>query len=747
MKRTSALALTLLITALLVANSAGFFFHQPYCEVWDSAANSLSVLRAKHFAQAYGPYSRWGFYHPGPTLFYVQAFGEWLFHDRLGWTRSAFAGQVLAHALVMSGFFVAALMLFAHWLPPGRPRWWFLCGALVLAVPHFTATGRIPSYDVLRGPSAFLSPWSAHALVLPFLCLLAAGSSVAAGRGKDLPILALASGYLLQLHVAEPMFVFPVFALAYGALARRATRPGRWLGWPWRIDPQVHVVTGLILLFFALPFLCDLARGRDANLAVIWQHVREHHTHKPLERAIFYFLMFGAYTAYNPTDNEFAAYDHAGLWAFLRAHAGLYFLWSVVAALALRALLAAWRGGKTAGEFPEENAGLRFRGWAAVFLGLIVALTLRWNTRQDDQMFYFNSWFTFAIYYFAALLALAMGCAWLRWTGLSWLERGLGAGVVCAVAISHASALRLTDPSPAATRALHADILRLEAESRAALSNSGSNPVRMLHFEYDTSPVAVGVALQLARDGVPFCTENRWHAYFGDALDWSHASVATPRGAAVQVWRFAHAEPSVPGVHLTTAPYLLDFFHAPDDLAVHYVDSPVDPAAPGGAVIRFGPGGDAPRYGVGGWFTADDGQTWIDDPRALLAFQPVPVVAADGEVEITLADLASMLTPVQGTARQRLRVFFDGQRLGAEAVLPPEPTTLTFRLPTARWNAAASVPGASGGRLLLELPDALPAPKPNAFAPQPPKPVIGLGLREIRFRRVSPVDPNDPTGH
>ena len=734
MKRVSAAALTLLITGLLVANSADFFFRQPYHEVWDSAANSLSVLRAKHFAQVYGPYSRWGFYHPGPTLFYVQAFGEFLFYDTLGWTRSPFAGQTLAHTLVMSGFFVAALTTFANWLPSGRPRWWFLCGALVLAVLHFTAMERVPSYDVLHGPSAFLSPWSAHALVLPFLCLLAAGSSVAAGRGEDLPILALASGYLLQLHVAEPMFVFPVFALAYVALGWQESPSGYAWRLPWREHRRAHVLTGLILLFFALPFLLDFSRGRDSNAAVVWQHLREYHTHKPLERAVFYFLMFGAYTAYNPVDNEFAAYDHPGMWAFLREHAGLYVLWSMVAVVILWTSFTGWRRGQITGGLSMEEPGRRFRGWSAVFLGLIVVLTLRWNTRQDEQMFYFNSWFTFAIYYFAALLALAVGCAALRRNAVLRLEIGLGVGAMAAVAIWNATALRLTDPSPATTRALHADILRLEAASWAAWSGV-KNPVRMLHFEYDTSPVAVGVALQLARDGVPFCTENRWHAYLGDAFDWSHSPVAKPPGTPVQVWRFAHADSSGSGVHLAASPYLLSFFQAADDLVVRYTDLPVDPAAPGGGTIRFGPAGDAPRFGVGGWFTADDGQTWIDDPHALLAFRPVPLLPANGELEITLVDLASMLTPAQQIVRQRLRVFFDGQPLGAKAVLTSQPTTLTFRLPVARWNAA-SQSGASGGRLLLELPDALPAPKPNAFAAQPPHPAIGLGLREIRFRQV-----------
>ena len=731
MKRAHALALTLLIAGLLVANSADFFFRQPYLEVWDSAANSLSVLRAKSFGQVYGPYSRWGFYHPGPTLFYVQAFGEWLFHDTLRWTASAFAGQALAHALVMSGFFVAALMTFTHWLPAGRARWWFVCAALVLATVHFTRMEQIPSYDVLRGPSAFLSPWSAHALVLPFLCLLAAGSSVAAGRGEDLPVFALASGYLLQLHVAQPMFVFPVFALAYGALLWRTRRP-------WRATPRAHAVAGVILLFFALPFLYDFTRGRESNVAVIWGHLQEYSTHKPLERAVFYFLMFGAYTAFNPADNEFAAYDHVGMWTYLRAHAGWYVVWTAVAAAAGWALLAAWRGRKNAGD--EENAGVRFRAWAAVFLGLAVALTLRWNCRQDDQMFYFNAWFTFAIYFFALLLALSVAGSRRRAVTIGWLERLLGVGLVALYAFDRAPALRLTDPSPGATRALLTDVTRLETEACAALADPASNPVRLLHFEYDTSPVAVGVALQLARDGVPFCTENRWHAYFGDAQDWSHSPAARPGGTPVQVWRFAHAQKpgTPPGVHLATSPYLQAFFNEPDDLAARHTDPPVDPAAQ--LAIDFGPGGDAPRYGAGGWFTADDGQTWIDDAHALLAFQPVPVAPEGGDVEITLVDVDSVLTSDREATCQRLRMWFDGQPLGDEIVFTRQPATLVLRVPAARWNAAAA-PGVLRGRLLFELPDALPAPRPNAFAVQPLKPAIGLGLRTVRFRQVDPGPP------
>ena len=69
------------------------------------------------------------------------------------------------------------------------------------------------------------------------------------------------------------MFVFPVFALAYGALLWRERRP-------WRTTPRAHAVAGVILLFFALPFLYDFTRGRESNVAVIWAHLQEYnHTH------------------------------------------------------------------------------------------------------------------------------------------------------------------------------------------------------------------------------------------------------------------------------------------------------------------------------------------------------------------------------------------------------------------------------------------------------------------------------------
>ena len=217
MKRLTAVLLTLGIILAIVADSADFFFHRPYYEYWDLAASSLCVDRAKHFAQLYGSYSRFGWHHPGPIFFYVWAFGEWFFYDFLHLTPAPYNAQTLANLFVTTSFFVAALTVFSRWVA-APARWWFVTGALVLGAVHFGAVSRMPSYDMLLGSSVFSSAWTAHTWVLPFLCLLTAGASVAAGRGTDLPLLAMADGFFIHAHIAAPLFVAPISLFAYGGL-------------------------------------------------------------------------------------------------------------------------------------------------------------------------------------------------------------------------------------------------------------------------------------------------------------------------------------------------------------------------------------------------------------------------------------------------------------------------------------------------------------------------------------------------
>src|SRR4051794_8416728 len=58
-----------------------------------SAATDMLVQDAKRLALLHGNYSRVGFYHPGPHLFYLMAAGEFLFRDLLGIAKSTEAAQ------------------------------------------------------------------------------------------------------------------------------------------------------------------------------------------------------------------------------------------------------------------------------------------------------------------------------------------------------------------------------------------------------------------------------------------------------------------------------------------------------------------------------------------------------------------------------------------------------------------------------------------------------------------------------
>ncbi len=741
-KRFSPLWLTLGLGILLVANNAGFYFRQPYDEYWDSAANSLRVIQAKHFAELYGPYSHWGFSHPGPALFYLEALGEWLFYDLLRWTPAPFNGQLLLHALVMAGFYVAALQLFARRMADNI-RWWFLALALCAGVWHFGDKPDLPSfYNPLGGPVAFLSNWSAHALALPFLCLLAAAASVAAGDGRDLPLLVLAGGFLVHTHVAQPLFVVPVAAVAYGVLLargmvaeRRMSPPnGRFRWWPgaaWRANPRAHLIGTGLLACFLLPLVLDLFKGRESNFAAILRHLHTHKAeHKTLARSVLYFLQFGAYQSYRPGARAFGHYDLPGALAYLRSHVLLLILWSLAAAVAFRATLrGTWtrRLQATASEDVAGAANGRFLAWCGTFLFLSVAITLYWGTIQDGEMFYYNAWFNFAIYYFALLIALAAVCqdlrVWLsRMAGHSW-ARLAPAGLAVVVGTLSANSWRVADPAAAEDRAVWENTLR----AWRATDDAGAPHVcKSLVFADMDWYQAVGVALQLERAGEPCVVPEAWEARFGVRHSWRNihpgSGVAEPRR-----WRFEG--PDTFPAQTTSIPA----FPFRNGTTLNAGLPPLElTAAQPVAGFDFKTGGNATDLMVGGWFAPESWGAWSDAAVAIMEFCPQPV--AGGEVELRV-DAFPMLMPARGVTAQRARVFFNGAAIGPEQRLTDwAATRMFFHIPAVQWNQAATAAHPCAA-LRFEFPD--------AFAPAVLDPAhcvdirtLGMGFHRLEFRWV-----------
>ena len=789
MKRSTAILLAVGLVVLIVGNSAHFFFHQPYYEFWDTAPNSLAVDRAKHFSEMYGHYSRWVFRHPGPAFFYVDAFGEWLFYDTLHIVPAPYNAHLLINLCLMVGFYVTALRLFTLWLLP-RQRGEFLFLALALGVMHFGSMAvNMPTYDILRGSPAFLSTWPVHVQPLPLLCLLTAAASVAAGRGQHLPLLALVDGFLVHCYITQPLFVVPVSLLAYaGLLAYCAQReaavaavsgtvpPPVWrrtlggLGAAWRAHRGAHLGALALALFFALPPILDLFRGADSHLTAIltYMRVHQHEERKTLARSLMYLLQFGAYTGYSPNRQEFGFYDAAGAWTYLHAHALVLAAWAAAAALACWAVISQlwsrWRRTPaTVDSAADAGAGTtalvadrrRFLAWAAVFLALAFVLTLYWGTVQVGAMYFYNAVFNFGIYYFLALIAVAVltGWPWLAWLtgGGGWQGRprmrtAVAVALLALLGVSWADRFRLSDPAPETTRAMHEAVSRVLAATAPPPGQEA--PLAIFSYQLDAWPTICGLALEMKRAGRSFAVKAPWWVVFNEA--YRRSDVPEDRLVKARVWRFellpTHGFWEAAAVPLARQQAL--WKAELDDARTHPTPGSftllngvkltltvpaIDPASdrPDAADIRFTPGGNAPQFMVAGWSIPEGFGAWSDARAAIMRLQPVPV---SGEAVALTVEGFPFLRPEHGLKVQRLRVLFDGEALGPDQQLDTGGLVQrTFTIPAARWNHAAA-PDGSGTALVFEFPDAV---SPDSLIPGAgDNRVLGLGFHALRFRVV-----------
>jgi hypothetical protein len=241
-----------LLTLLLVRNHR--VFTDPVYPRGDSAANAIITEQAKHFDLLVGHYSRVGFSHPGPAFFYWQALGEWLFHDLLGLVPAGWNGQWLAQLILNSALVALTLAILRSWSESWRPVAW--CGMVLLV---FLAT-----HDNLLS-----STWMPYALLAPFLLLLTAAASVAAGHPAWLWAMALAGGLLVHGHAEFLFFVPLISAVALGMAGwRRAW--GRSRDW---------LLFGAVVALFLLPIGLNLALHWPGEFGKYFGYGGEGHAH------------------------------------------------------------------------------------------------------------------------------------------------------------------------------------------------------------------------------------------------------------------------------------------------------------------------------------------------------------------------------------------------------------------------------------------------------------------------------------
>jgi hypothetical protein len=195
----------------------------------DLAVIELCVRNALRGHQLVGPYSRFGWDHPGPALFYLLAPVY-----RLGGsdTRALFLSTWLVNGAALAAVLTVIRRragLTAAWRTAGALLVWLLCVS----------------------PVVVMSPWNPNAICLPFLLTLFLSAAAVAGSGWSLGGAALAGSVVVQSHIGTaPVVAVLVGAGAAGWLATGWRAPGRHVGV--RSRRFLLGMTGLLLVGGAL---------------------------------------------------------------------------------------------------------------------------------------------------------------------------------------------------------------------------------------------------------------------------------------------------------------------------------------------------------------------------------------------------------------------------------------------------------------------------------------------------------------
>ncbi|HZT65592.1 MAG TPA: hypothetical protein VFA11_07365 [Acidimicrobiales bacterium] len=440
----------------------------------DQAVIQLSTDRAASFHQLVGPYSRFGWSHPGPLWFYLLA-GP---YRALGGGSRAL---VVSGVVVCGAFAVLLVVLAGRAGGSGAGRW-----AAALAAVELVALG----------PGALARVWNPVAVVVPTAALLVAAAAVAAGRWWALPWVVGLGTFLVQTDVSTGLAVVAVGA---GAVALAAVSPDR-PAWPTAWRPGA-VSAGVAAVLWLPPVVQEVT-GRTGNLTAVARFFTAGHPGHRL----------------GPSVDAVAG----ALWPPLRGGgrlsgsvAGLL----VGTALAAGAIVAVAGVAEARRRRDEGRAGPFFAGALGALAALLVAAGIVSATRAVGPLFpYLTLWLS------AAELAIGLGAAGL----LGRAGRGLATGASLAAAVALGVTASVARPVPPVGGQQVASLWRAVAPTlpRGSL-------VRVEVASADRWPWAAGLVVELTHGGYRAVVDRPWLFLFGAQFDPAGARPA----ATLAVWR------------------------------------------------------------------------------------------------------------------------------------------------------------------------------------------------------------------
>ena len=240
------LAVSLLLIAVL-AFAVGPGFDNRSFDL-DMALLEMYTRHAVDGRQALGPYSRFGWNHPGPVYFYLLAPLYWLSGDSS--TSMFLTARImnLLSALCLLG----TLYAFTRESGPLTTAWSSLVTLL---------------YVVYLGAGLVCSPWNPWIVIFPSALFMVCCAACATGKPLFLPAVVATGSFLVQTHVA---LLCLVGAVAFASLVLLLFRPGAMQshGRAWKVSAVLSLI--LALLMWAPPLL-EEAANHPGNLSKLLQ--------------------------------------------------------------------------------------------------------------------------------------------------------------------------------------------------------------------------------------------------------------------------------------------------------------------------------------------------------------------------------------------------------------------------------------------------------------------------------------------
>ncbi len=229
-------------------------FGQPYYHYGDQAVLASRVGDAMRFHIELGPYSRFGWSHPGPALFYLQAP---VYSASNTNPRSLFLGSLLINGLCI----VAAVLVVRRFAGEWSARWTVgVVGVMLLAL----------------GANAIETFWNPYLEASAVLLVMVLTAAAISGSGLSVIGVAVVGSYVVQTDVGTiPIVGAMAVCAVIGYLVRLVLRPrGRHR----RVDsparrwaPALLSVLGVAVVAVAwLPPLVQQLRGHPGNLSALY---------------------------------------------------------------------------------------------------------------------------------------------------------------------------------------------------------------------------------------------------------------------------------------------------------------------------------------------------------------------------------------------------------------------------------------------------------------------------------------------